>query len=640
MEQEDMMLSSKGLHKSFRVDRACEYLCDEFKTTNSFMKSIRSCLLERGYPVLRDLGILTLVFGSAFFMFLGRTGLIEPDEGRYAEIPREMLEKGDFITPTLNYVAYFEKPPLHYWLTALSFKLFGLNEFAARFAGALAGLLTVLLVYHAGRKLFGRHEGLVSAFVLGTSIGFLAQSRINLTDMTLTFWLSAALCCFIIAADDNEEHKGRYYYLFYLFSALAVLIKGLIGLVFPVGIIGIYLAVTRRWYLLREMRLAGGTALFLAVTAPWFVLVSLRNPDFARFFFIHEHFERYLTKVHGRYQPAWFFLPVLLATMFPWSIYAIRAFKRAWRERRHQDGERLIFLMIWAMLIFVFFSVSNSKLVPYILPVFPPLALLLGKMFSDVMGQREQGAVFWPENGILAGLLAVMAVAAAVYPHVRELAPVLVKCGLVRPGSSLLTKPPILSPAGGALVAQLTAFMGAAIWLASRRRYVFMLFAAICFCSYFLEVLGIQVFMEGIEHNKSSKELALLTRQAATPDSCLVTFGYEQSLPFYTGRRVVVVGDKGELDFGSRQGDQADWFLDEADFIRLWRGEQQVTALIKTGDYERVSRQLVPSASILGRKGKKLLICNKAAAPLGRLTSSNNDSNKFGSINLLQENGS
>jgi len=241
------------------------------------MKNIRSFLLEREYSFLRDLVMLAVVFGNAFFLLLGRVGLIEPDEGRYAEIPREMLEKGDFITPTLNYVKYFEKPPLHYWLTALSFKSFGLNEFAARFTGTLAGLLCVLLVYHTGRKLFGRREGLFSALILGTSTGFVAQSRINLTDMTLTFWLSAALCCFIIAADDNEEHKGRYYGLFYLFSALAVLTKGLIGLVLPVGIIGVYLVVTHRWYLLREMRLVIGTALFLAVAAPWFVLVSLRN---------------------------------------------------------------------------------------------------------------------------------------------------------------------------------------------------------------------------------------------------------------------------------------------------------------------------------------------------------------------------
>ena len=114
----------------------------------------------------KDLSLLFLMFGVAFFQFLGTIPLIDPDEGRYAEIPREMLERGDFITPFLNYVKYFEKPPLHYWLNALSFSLFGENEFAARFPGALMGLMTVLLTYHVGRKLFGRREGLLAALIL------------------------------------------------------------------------------------------------------------------------------------------------------------------------------------------------------------------------------------------------------------------------------------------------------------------------------------------------------------------------------------------------------------------------------------------------------------------------------------------
>ena len=574
------------------------------------MKDLKAYFSPHYYSARRDMLILLVLFGGAFFLFLGHAGLVEPDEGRYSEITREMLEKGDFVTPTLNYVRYFEKPPLHYWLNALSFKLFGLNEFAARFTGTLAGLLTVLLVYHTGCKLFGRREGILAAFILGTTTGFLAQSRINLTDMTLTFCLSAALCCFIIAADDRERHKGRYYYSFFLFSALAVLTKGLIGIVLPAGIIAIYLATTRRWHLLKEMRLTGGIGLFLAVAVPWFVLVSLRNPEFARFFFIHEHLERFLTKVHGRYHPFWFFIPVLLATMFPWSLYALRAVARAWGERRHPNGDRLMFLLAWAAFIFLFFSASHSKLVPYILPVFPPLALLTGKMFSDAMDQ-EQRRLFGPENAMLAVFLVLMAEVAIIYPHVRDLAPLLTGSGLVRPESSLLTKQPILSPAGGTIVAGLTAAMGAVTWLAGRKRDVLMLFACLCLGSYFLATIGLQVFMEGIELKKSSKELALQARRIAPPDGCLVSFGYEQSLPFYTGKRVVVVGDRGELEFGSRQGNQLAWFIEEPDFMRLWQGKRPVVVMLKRTDYERITPRLVPPAMVLGHKGKKMLICNR-----------------------------
>ncbi|HEX9023662.1 MAG TPA: glycosyltransferase family 39 protein, partial [Geobacteraceae bacterium] len=355
------------------------------------MRLINDFLTDRKGSVKKDLSLLAIFLGIAFFQYLGRIPLMEPDEGRYAEIPREMLERGDFITPFLNYVKYFEKPPLHYWLNALSFSIFGQNEFAARFPGALMGLLTCLITYYAGRQLFCRRSGLFAALILGTSTGFLLQARIDITDLTLTCTLSASLLFFILAAREQGSRKGLYYHLFYLCAALAVLAKGLIGIIFPGAIIFLHLAFTRNWRLLREMRPATGIPLFLLVAAPWFVAVSLKNPEFARFFFIHEHFERFLTKVHGRYQPFWYFVPVLAGTMLPWSFFIPSAFKGIWRGRLSGDGQARLYLAIWALFIFIFFSKSDSKLIPYILPVFPPLALLMGSAFSRSMDAVVQG---------------------------------------------------------------------------------------------------------------------------------------------------------------------------------------------------------------------------------------------------------
>src|SRR5665647_433260 len=349
------------------------------------MQHIVTFFTARFNSARQDLVFLTMVFGTAFFQFLGKFPLMEPDEGRYSEIPREMLESGDFVTPMLNYVKYFEKPPLHYWLNALSISIFGENEFATRFPGALSGLLTVLFTYHVGRKLFGRRAGLMAALILGSSTGFLVQGRMNLTDMTLTFCMTVSIGCFLLASRPDERNKNCYYYMFYLFAALAVLAKGLIGLVLPGGIIVLYMFSCRRWSLLKEMKLLPGILLFLAVAAPWFVLVSLRNPEFAQFFFIHEHFQRFLSKVHGRYQPIWFFIPILLLTMLPWSFFVPQAVIRAWRERKEKGGDLLVYLILWACFIFLFFSKSNSKLIPYILPVFPPLALLVGLLFNRAL---------------------------------------------------------------------------------------------------------------------------------------------------------------------------------------------------------------------------------------------------------------
>ena len=183
---------------------------------------------------LRDSLILLILFGFLFLYGLGSAPLIDPDEGRYAEIPREMLERGDFITPTLNYVKYFEKPPLLYWVNAGSMAVFGQDEFAARLPSALSGLLTVLLTYLAGRQLFNRRTALVGALILGSCAAFLLQSRIILTDMLLTLCLSAALFSFLLAVRNTEPQRVKQLFrLFFICCGLAVLTKGLIGMVLP-----------------------------------------------------------------------------------------------------------------------------------------------------------------------------------------------------------------------------------------------------------------------------------------------------------------------------------------------------------------------------------------------------------------------
>lgn len=553
------------------------------------MRIITEWLIGKEVSAKRDISLLLTIFGIAFFQSLGSFPLIEPDEGRYAEIPREMLERCDFITPLLNYIKYFEKPPLHYWLNALCMSIFGRNEFAARFAGALMGLLAVLLTYHVGRKLFGRRSGLLAALILGTCTGFLAQARLNITDMTLTCTLSASLAFFIVAAREDERHKGRYYYASYLCAALAVLAKGLIGIVFPGAIIFLYLLLAKRWRLLREMRLATGILLLLLIAAPWFILVSLRNPEFARFFFIHEHFERFLTKVHGRYQPFWFFIPVLIGTMLPWSLFIPAACRGVWRERQGAAGSSRLYLLIWAAFIFLFFSKSDSKLVPYILPVFPALALLMGDALAKILDGE-----FTPlrRHAYLAGgILAILGVGLILYPH--------------------LAPKPALSGAAGTVLGFL--FLGEGVFTlgSARKGNTLALFTSLCLFSYLLGIVGPPVILSGIAEKKSSKELALQVARTAGRDAVVASFGYEQGLPFYAERRVVVVGDRNELDFGSRQGDQSAWFIDLPRFRELWDGTTPVFALLREGELARLTGTVKAPITVLGQNRRKMLITNR-----------------------------
>ena len=553
------------------------------------MRIITEWLTSKDRPARRDSLILFIMFVIPFFQSLGRFPLIEPDEGRYAEIPREMLERCDFVTPLLNYVKYFEKPPLHYWLNALFMSIFGRNEFAARFAGALMGLLAVLLTYHIGRKLFGRRSGLLAALILGTCTGFLAQARLNITDMTLTCTLSASLAFFIVAAREDERHKGRYYYASYLCAALAVLAKGLIGIVFPGAIIFLYLLLAKRWRLLREMRLATGILLFLLIAAPWFVLVSMRNPEFAHFFFIHEHFERFLTKVHGRYQPFWFFIPVLIVTMLPWSLFIPAACRGVWRERHGAEGSSRLYLLIWAAFIFLFFSKSDSKLIPYILPVLPALALLMGDALAKILDGEFTS--LRRHAWLAGGILATLGVGLFLYPH--------------------LAPKPQLSGAAGAVLGLLFLGEGVATLGSARKGNTLALFTSLCLFSYLLGIVGPPVILSGIAEKKSSKELALQVARTAGRDAVVASFGYEQGLPFYAERRVVVVDDRNELDFGSHQGDQSAWFIDLPRFRELWDGTTPVFALLKEAELARLKGTVKAPITVLGQNRRKMLITNR-----------------------------
>ncbi|HJV65667.1 MAG TPA: glycosyltransferase family 39 protein [Geomonas sp.] len=541
--------------------------------------------LERDQKSWRDATLLVVIFGLAFFQRLGNFPLLGTDEVRYLEIPREMLERGDFVTPTLNYVTYFEKPPLHYWCDALATLLFGQTPFAARFFGALWSLLDVLLVYHLGRKLFGRQKALLAAGVLGTSIGFLIQGRVNITDTTLTFFLCAALGSFLLATRPQEPRKALYYYLFYIFSALAVLSKGLIGVVLPAGIILLFILCTRRWSLLREMRLPLGIPLFLLVCAPWFVLVSLRNPDFLQFFFVHEHFQRFLTKVHHRYEPPWYFLPILFSCMLPWSFFLPAAL---WQSRpdRSESGEARLFLLLWGAVIFLFFSLSHSKLIPYIMPVYPAFALLVGFYFGELLAKK----------GEVKSTARVMSVCYAI-------------CGIGLAAYPWVARHPRLDPAGAVLVGMLFLAHGAAALLGVPGRLPRFL-VGLGVCSLITAAVAPPIFFEGIAKRKLSRDLALLVNSYAGKDAVVASYGYQQELPLYTKRRVVVVGPPGELEFGSKKAPE--WFLSEDRFAALWQGSQPVYAMVPK-DYAFILKQrLAPTPAVLGEQGPCVLITNRA----------------------------
>lgn len=541
-------------------------------------------------PVWADPLVLVLLFGFSLFHSLGGAPLLNPDEGRYAEIPREMLESGDFITPHLNYVVYFEKPPLYYWLNALSFTIFGENEFGARFISALSGLAGILLTWTIGQRVFGRRAGMLSALILGTSIGYLAQGRLAIIDMLLTCLLAAALGSFLLATASDEAHKGLFYNSFYIFASLAVLAKGLIGILLPGAIILLYLSLGRRWNLLAEMRLAKGSTLFLMITVPWFVAVTIINPEFPRFFFIHEHFQRYLTTAHHRSEPFWFFIPVLAGLIFPWSCFLPAAVAGLQRKDAGGGSDLRLFLAVWAGLIFCFFSFSGSKLVPYILPVLPPAALLIGEVLSAALDADFRAVR--REAWFLHAVLLAGATSLLLY--------------------SLLAPHPTISPLGCGVMSVLLLAEALLVGACRRRSSTAGLVLGLCLMTYLLGIIGPPFVIARLRHKRSLKELAAEVAKLAKPSDSVVCFDcYAQDLPFYLKRRVTIVGNDGDLEFGSSLGNQSEWFIDYPTFCRWWNSSERLFVLIDKNDAATLGKDVATPITILGRKHKMLLATNR-----------------------------
>lgn len=321
--------------------------------------------------------LLGLICLLVLFHGLGSAELFEPDEGRNAEKAREILVLGDWVTPYQNFLPTLDKPMLLYWLIALSFKVFGIAEWSARLPSALSALACLLLVYRFAKIEWGLWEALWSVLVLATSVEFFMLSRIVIFDMSLMLLVTWALLSFYAAQKAPASSSSRLHWLMmYVAMGAATLLKGLVGVILPGMVIFFYLLLSRKWFLLSRMRLATGALVYLAIIAPWYAWVEIRNPGYLRYFFWEEHFVRYLTPHFSRMHQWFYFFGVLAVGFLPWSIILPATAARLWK-RRHDALD--LFLVVWAVVPFIFFSASHSKLPHYILPIFPALGLLTGR---------------------------------------------------------------------------------------------------------------------------------------------------------------------------------------------------------------------------------------------------------------------
>jgi len=298
-----------------------------------------------------------------------------------------MNRTGDYITPHLNHVVYLEKPPLCYWATAVFFKIFGENEFSSRLFAALCAWGCIFLVYRMEAFFHDEKTGLYSAGVLSTFLYHAILGKINILDIPLTFFVCLATWAGYRYFIGDCQRRG-WLYLLYVGSALAFLTKGLIGVVFPFAITILWLSVSKRWGDILRLFSPAGLIFFLLISCPWIILVQKANKDFLWFFFVREHFLRYATTLHARDHTVLFYIPIVLLGTLPWSAFLLKALKEGVGKRvpLFKGAERK-FLLIWTSFILIFFSVSSSKLIPYIAPIFLPIAIFMGHLFRSYEDQ-------------------------------------------------------------------------------------------------------------------------------------------------------------------------------------------------------------------------------------------------------------
>jgi Dolichyl-phosphate-mannose-protein mannosyltransferase len=354
------------------------------------------------------LAVLSLWLIFLFPPGIEKMPLLEPDEGRNAEVAREMLRGGDWITPHYNGYPYLDKPAPFFWLVAASFKAFGVSERAARLPSGLAALGTLVLVWLLARRMFGPDEALLSAAVLLTSPLFLLFARIVIFDMLLTFLVTLALVCFWW---DELETRRRISVDVLMFAAmgLATITKGPVGFLLP--LLGILAYSLVRGGLARFKRLhwGWGLAAFFAAGLPWFVAVTIRNPDFPRYALWQESLVRFTTGSARRSGGIFYYLPVYLAGFFPWSfllLYGAIHRLRGLKALREEKNAPLAFLISFAAVVFIFFTISHSKLPGYFLPALGPLGILTAHLWANAR-RRESGRM---PDWLTAGFATLIAV--------------------------------------------------------------------------------------------------------------------------------------------------------------------------------------------------------------------------------------
>jgi 4-amino-4-deoxy-L-arabinose transferase-like glycosyltransferase len=572
--------------------------------------------------------LLTVIvyLGSAF-----SPALQDDADSTHAEAAREMLATGDYVTLHVNGVRYLEKAPLMYWLLAFSYRMFGINEFAARFPTVVAVFLLVLLAMRWSARGFGDPAQIYSGLLIATSVGTYLFTRILIPEAILSLLIASTFYFFVLALQESCDVWR--WYAGYACLALAVLTKGLIALVI-VGITSIlYLAITGEWRRWREFRLGTGLLLFFLIAAPWHLIAGFRNPRFFWFYFVNEHFLRFLGKRYpSDYNkvPALLYWELHLVWLFPWSAYLPLVVRNMRRDFGAISGAATLgsrtrlLCWIWAGVVLTFFAFSTSQEY-YTFPAYFPLLLLLASTLAE---EEESGGRSWLVSSSAlaaavsgaAGLLLVAGLWSSRHlPFQPDISAVLASHNM---SNDTLSMSHMLDLTGNSLAAlRLPALLAATalvvgptltLWLRIRRKQFAGTWATALTMALFL--IAAHMALGRFDTYLSSKKLALQIAARSGPSDKVAIYGdqaFGSSLLFYLRRPVYLVnGRTTSMWFGSTYPDAPKIYWNDTELLQKWNSEDRVFLFVPPHEKVQVDSLLPDRKYVVAESSGKIIYSN------------------------------
>jgi 4-amino-4-deoxy-L-arabinose transferase-like glycosyltransferase len=591
--------------------------------------------------------VVVLLIAAAIYLssIVSPPSLMDDSDAVEAQIARNMLSSGDWVTARLDGVVFLEKSPLSWWLMNIGYKIFGFHDWAARIAFALTAIGLAWLTAAFGRWAFGTRAGSLAGLVMGTCIGLWLFTRVLIPDVMLTFVITLAMWAFLRALDEEEQSPAIWARLFFVSLGLGLLLKSLIGVVFPIGAAVVFLLVNRQllsWSTWKKLRPISGTALMLLIAVPWHVLATIRNPPyfawtlksmpghfhgFLWFYFINEQLLRFLNLRYPRdYDTVpriWFWL-FHLVWLFPWSVY-LPAVSRLSFKPIDRAGRVRLLALCWIGFVLVFFTFSTTQEY-YSMPCYPAFALLLSAAMAEEGGWIRGGTRALSTVCCVAGiacfsiLFAVRHVptpgditaALSVHPNAYKLSLGHME-DLTLDSFAYLRVPLVLAGTGFLLGA-----IGALSMKGSRPYLRAYLAAALMMVIFFQAA---RLAMVKFDPLLSSRDIARVILRDP-PGQIILDHSYWwfSSIPFYTGKSVLLLNGRwNNLEYGSNSPNTPDVFIDEAKLRALWLQPQRYYLVARSGQLSRFAELLGQDRiEIVDRSGGKLLLTNMPCCSQGQ----------------------